>query len=1140
MANAIELLLKLKGDVTGLKGVSSSLKTVNKGLKTLKKEADDASNALSDIGREGAQGMKEFATGAAAATAAISAVVYQVNQMNVELRRNATLAGTTIEQFQEWAFLGQSAGVSVEETADALNNLNLKITEWTSLGSGAGGDVLRKLGLDPQNLAEINDSGEQMITFLEKLGKSTQNVQRLFADEFGSDALIFLAQAAKDAGDLQQVFEEFRNTGAVITQEESDQLLAYNVKMAELTALIKKAGAQALISFDTELKGALQSASTALQKLIKDFEDPFGGTAQAIQYLDGTLDTLIGGAKLAKDSLDVLFFSNDENSQSFKRNVAEMGDSMEQFTNGIKQTIYTDFAIAEDEIGKLEKRITDFDVADLVSQGFDENAIRSEWQKLAKEATGSVADMQQAVLRYPPIVQGAMQKLLDEMLNGLRDTNDKVQKDLSETEFKVVGTVDAAATEKNIIDEADKAIKQAQGQIDFIKIQFQAGTIDLEDYKKLTQEQVDIQNEALKKASNEAVGLDQLTYNKRLEQNKIFVKKLESQQAIVDPATQNQIKANEEIALQEIEILKNKGKVIEALKEEEALELKQLERRNDLSEIDKAVQSLNIEELYDFKQAEVEAEAFEKSINGIFSKLETAEGAERISLLGDLDIQLKKLENLSNAYSGLKTDIEDFNSKRDAEGQKGVLTEEQIAEGSRLVLQSKLQVLEAEGKTNEAKSLALQLTIAELNRNENITDEQRKQLAQDAIALKNLEKRNQELAITKSYNEQISSNLLKIYQAEGKVNEAKKLELDLEIQRINALEGYTNAQKDKLAQDAITLKNLEEQKRIEADIAYNADLLQQKENELLQIQGDKEKILKSQYDTTVKNVEANDRLTQATKDQILAIEKQKLAYGQARLEVEQIEQEVAATIARMNEAETSEEYMKLAATIQEPINRLKELEALYPGLTTKSNEFTNAAIQGAENLELSVAQAAEVYSDLFVDSFASVIEGTQTVEDAFKNMLYSIVQELLKSNIQELLTGLFSDGGSLAGGSDLFTSFAGLFSGTALHTGGIAGKDGFARNFTLDASMFTKYHTGGIAGLKPNEVPTVLEKGEEVLTASDPRHVNNGGQTSGQINIINEMNTEETAKELGHTRAMKDAIRNEIRTNPTEYKSYLS
>lgn len=58
------------------------------------------------------------------------------------------------------------------------------------------------------------------------------------------------------------------------------------------------------------------------------------------------------------------------------------------------------------------------------------------------------------------------------------------------------------------------------------------------------------------------------------------------------------------------------------------------------------------------------------------------------------------------------------------------------------------------------------------------------------------------------------------------------------------------------------------------------------------------------------------------------------------------------------------------------------------------------------------------------------------------------------------------------------------------HGGGIAG--GLTnRTRAVSPAWFvaaTRYHSGGVAGLAPNEVPTILERGEEVLTRSDPRH----------------------------------------------------
>ena len=77
---------------------------------------------------------------------------------------------------------------------------------------------------------------------------------------------------------------------------------------------------------------------------------------------------------------------------------------------------------------------------------------------------------------------------------------------------------------------------------------------------------------------------------------------------------------------------------------------------------------------------------------------------------------------------------------------------------------------------------------------------------------------------------------------------------------------------------------------------------------------------------------------------------------------------------------------------------------------------------------------------------------------------------------------------------------ANLFPAATKHTGGVAGRADGNGTRMLPPGIFgmaLRYHNGGIAGLKPNEVPTVLEEGEEVLTTSNPRHINNAGKGGG-------------------------------------------
>jgi hypothetical protein len=54
-----------------------------------------------------------------------------------------------------------------------------------------------------------------------------------------------------------------------------------------------------------------------------------------------------------------------------------------------------------------------------------------------------------------------------------------------------------------------------------------------------------------------------------------------------------------------------------------------------------------------------------------------------------------------------------------------------------------------------------------------------------------------------------------------------------------------------------------------------------------------------------------------------------------------------------------------------------------------------------------------------------------------------------------------------------------------------------------------RYHTGGIVGLKPNEVPIIAEKGEGVFTQDQMKTIGNKQQASNvQVNVINQTGTD--------------------------------
>lgn len=1140
MANAaVELLLKLKADTKGLNGLKTGINSTAKGLKGLSDNADKASASLQEIGSKGVDGLKDIAGAATIAGGAIAIFVQQVNSMNTELRRNATLAGTSLETFQAFANFGEQAGVSIEHTADAMNDLNLKITEAAELGSGAAVDVFKKLGLDPEELSKIQDSGEQMIVFLEKLNKANENTKRLFSDELASDAFIFYQKAASEVDNFRESIEAASEGQEIITQDQSDRLAAFNTQMVELQQLIKKVGVQAVLSFEDELNGAVNSSIETLNKFSKALDDPFSNTSQTLQAFKGVFSTAINGVKLIKDNADLMWYTiaGEDGKEGFERNLKEMDESFKGFTNSIGDVFYGPAQIVKEQIAEANKELENFDVNKLIDEGKTEEEIRKIWEDVAKESLKGMSDFQNIILQSPDIIAKGLRESTNELLENVNNTNDEINVALESADFKIkvgIEGEDGQDLPTLVISEADKAIKKAAAQLSFIELQFKSGSIDLETYKELSAEQIKISEEAAQKAVDASVGIEQIGYKKKLEEYKIYTKKIDTQQ---DTTNKAQEKANAEILAQNVKILENKGKYIEALREQKIAEQDAVLKDTGLDVGQQADKILNIEELYGFKEAEIQANELVDKIKNNLESLEGSTGAERTSILGNLDSDIASVKVLKEEYGGLSVDVIAFEKERNTLLEANKISEEEIKAASDLVLASKIKVLQSQGKITEAAKLQLDATIDEINNNKTLTEEQSKQLASDAILLANARLKAAEASKQQQATSLITSSQLAVLSAQGKSLEVTKLQLQLDIQRINANKILTADMKEQLISDKIKIANLNQEKEIQADLEANNAILAQKELELLTIQGQKSLALQKQFEITENQINANSQLTDTTKAQVIAIEEQKLAYANARIEATALEESAKRTLEQMQTAETIEEYNKLALALQIPIDKLKEMEETYPGLQTKSEEFTKSAIEGTERLTTSVEEAANFYADTFVSALDGVIQGTMTVEDAFKNMLYSIAQELLKSNISKLLTDLFSSGGSASGGGSIFSSIAGLF----LHNGGVVGgASGFTKNVGFDSSMLPRYHTGGIAGLKPNEVNAVLEKGEEVITADDSRHVNNGGKASNNVNIINEMNTEDSMKNLGSTRSFSKSVRNEILSNPNEYKAILS
>lgn len=211
------------------------------------------------------------------------------------------------------------------------------------------------------------------------------------------------------------------------------------------------------------------------------------------------------------------------------------------------------------------------------------------------------------------------------------------------------------------------------------------------------------------------------------------------------------------------------------------------------------------------------------------------------------------------------------------------------------------------------------------------------------------------------------------------------------------------------------------------------------------------------------------------------------------------------------------------------------------------------AIAKLEALRIKSAEVAtstyldwERIGDLFAsgltnafDQFAQAVAEGADIGEAARKAFLQFASDFLRQIAQMIIKQAILNA---------LRSFApGLFGAGVAHSGGIAGASN--RRRMVNPAIFAnamRLHGGGIPGLKANEVPTILERNEEVLTRSDPRHILNGGGASGEgarspvnVRALNFFDLETLYAEMRNSRVSEESILNVVSNNPAAFNAAL-
>ncbi len=180
--------------------------------------------------------------------------------------------------------------------------------------------------------------------------------------------------------------------------------------------------------------------------------------------------------------------------------------------------------------------------------------------------------------------------------------------------------------------------------------------------------------------------------------------------------------------------------------------------------------------------------------------------------------------------------------------------------------------------------------------------------------------------------------------------------------------------------------------------------------------------------------------------------------------------------------------IEITPALKEQINGLAEG---YAHATAEANKLAESQEQARE--------AADFFKNSMLDAFQSMVPTIETGNKALDKFLNTLIEAVIQATLlgKGPLAGLFGGGGLFKGGGLL----GGAIIPGILHSGGVAGSDGYGHGRAVSPSAFSgakRYHRGGIAGLQPGEIPAILQRGEVVL----PRNSKIGGGSTETINVV--------------------------------------
>ena len=209
-----------------LEDLEKTADQVGEGIEgSLEDAASGGKDAFSGFGLELGgltDGLEKFAGPAAIGAAVAGVGAFALNTFNAtqEISQLSNISRINTEDLQAYGIVAERSGGSIEDVADASRELQLRLSEAASLGSGPAVDALNLLGVSLQDIQNLKPE-ESFALIRDRISEIEDPAQRAFVAEelLGGATERLTGFLELNAGAFREQTEAVRESGAVISEE---------------------------------------------------------------------------------------------------------------------------------------------------------------------------------------------------------------------------------------------------------------------------------------------------------------------------------------------------------------------------------------------------------------------------------------------------------------------------------------------------------------------------------------------------------------------------------------------------------------------------------------------------------------------------------------------------------------------------------------------------------------------------------------------------------------------------------------------------------------------------------------------------------------------------------------------------------